>query len=77
MIQDINDIEARALLLDKSEKMLLVDKLLRSLHDSIDSNIEKAWRTEVKQRKQSLLDGTATLVSEEVVLKSARSVLKK
>ena len=77
MITDKEEIEKSALSLDKKDKARLADLLLKSIHDDIDPDIEKAWIQEIQKRKETLKSGDASLYSASEVLEEARKRIQK
>ena len=77
MITDLKEIEDSALNLDQKNKALLADKVLQSIHGTIDPEIEQAWIDEVQKRKESLKSGKASLHSVSDVLNEARKRIQK
>ncbi len=77
MITDLKEIEYLALNLNKKDKANLADKLLRSIHGEIGSEIEQAWIDEINKRKESLKSGDASLHSASDVINEAKKRLHK
>lgn len=77
MITDYKEIQDSALELDENYRAELAKKLIDSLDQQIDDNIEQAWIDEVKRRKAEIQSGKVTPISGEEVHKAARELLKK
>ncbi|MDZ7693632.1 MAG: addiction module protein [Balneolaceae bacterium] len=77
MITDFNEIENSALKLDENHRAKLAKRLLESLDQQIDQEIEQAWIDEVNRRKKELDSGEVDPISAEEVLSNARKLLEK
>jgi putative addiction module component (TIGR02574 family) len=77
MINDFKEIEHSALELDKKRRAELAKRLIKSLDEEIDSDIEQAWIDEVARRKQEIKSGKISPLSGKEVHKEARKILKK
>lgn len=77
MNTDFKEIENSALKLDEKQRAELAKRLLESLEDQIDEDVEQAWAEELKRRKEQVESGEATTIPAEKVLKEARNLLKK
>lgn len=71
------EIERSALKLDKKRRAELAKRLLLSLDEQIDEDIEQAWIDEVNQRKKQIESGEVETIAGEEVLEKARNLLKK
>ena len=71
----INEVEAAALSLDLSGRAALAEKLLRSLEDLSQEEIEQLWADEALRRDQELDAGTAKARDGEEVLRELRTRL--
>jgi len=69
----INEVEAAALSLDLSGQAALAEKLLRSLEDLSQEEIEQLWADEALRRDQELDAGTAKARDGEEVLRELRT----
>jgi len=74
---DFKEIERSALKLDEKQRAELAKRLLISLEETIDEDIEKAWIEEVKRRKAQVESGEVKTIPGEKVLERARNLLKK
>ena len=77
MITNFKDIEHSALELDKKRRAELAKRLIKSLDEEIDSDIEQAGIDEVTRRKEEIKSGKVSPLSGEEVHKEARKILKK
>jgi putative addiction module component (TIGR02574 family) len=77
MTTNFNEIENLALKLDENHRAELAKRLLASLDQKIDQEIEQAWIEEVHRRKKELNSGDVTPISAEEVLSNARKLLQK
>ena len=69
----INEVEAAALSLDLSGRAALAEKLLRSLEDPSQEEIEQLWAEEALRRDEELDTGKATARDGEEVLRELRA----
>ncbi|MBO6586150.1 MAG: addiction module protein [Gracilimonas sp.] len=76
MITDYKEIQNSALELDENHRAELAKKLIDSLDQRIDDDIEQAWIDEVKRRKAEIQSGKVTPISGQEVHKAARKLLK-
>lgn len=77
MLNDFKEIKESALQLDEKLRAELAKRLISSLDDHVDEDIEQAWIQEVKRRKDEINSGKITPVLGEYVHKAARERLKK
>ncbi len=77
MITDYKKIQHSALELDENHRAELAKKLIDSLDQQIDDDIEQVWIDEIKRRKAEIKSGKVTPVSGQEVHKAARELLKK
>ena len=77
MSTDYKEIQHSALELDENQRADLAKKLIDSLDQQFDDDIEQAWMDEVKRRKAEIQSGTVSLISGQEVHKAARDLLKK
>jgi len=77
MVTNFKEIENSALKLNQKQRAELAKRLLLSLEDQIDENIEQAWIDEINRRKQQVESGQVTTIPAEQVLEKARNILKK
>lgn len=74
---DFKEIEQSALKLDEKHRAELAKRLLISLEESIDEDIEQAWMDEINRRKAQVESGDVETIPGEEVLEKARNLLKK
>lgn len=74
---DFKEIEQSALKLDERHRAELAKRLLISLEESIDQDIEQAWIDEINRRKAQIESGEVESIPGEEVLEKARNLLKK
>lgn len=77
MISDYKEIQHSALELDEKHRAELAKKLIDSLDQQIDDDIEQAWIDEVKRRKDEIKSGKVGAISGQEVHKAAREFLEK
>ena len=77
MITDFEEIQNSALELDENHRAELAKKLIDSLDQHFDEDIEQAWIDEIKRRKAEIKSGKITPISGQEVHKAARELLKK
>jgi glucose-6-phosphate-specific signal transduction histidine kinase len=77
MITDFKEIQHSALELDEQHRAELAKKLIDSLDQQIDDNIDQAWIDEIKKRKAQIKSGEVAPLSGREVHKAARELLKK
>lgn len=74
---DFKEIEQSALELDKEHRAELAKRLLISLEETIDEDIEQAWMDEINRRKAQVESGEVKTIPGEEVLEKARNLLSK
>ena len=72
----ISEIEAAALNLDINARAALAEKLLRSLEDISQEEIDRLWADEALRRDQELDSGKATARDAEDVFRDLRARFK-
>ena len=73
---DTVTIEREALHLPVSERAKLAHKLLLSLEDMSESEIEAAWLDEAERRAREIDQGLVRLISAKEVSRKARDLLR-
>lgn len=63
MITDFKEIQHSALKMDENHRAELAKKLIDSLDQRIDDDIEQAWIDEIKRRKAEIKSGKVTPIS--------------
>ncbi len=76
MLQDIHEIEEKALKLSPRERALLAEHLIRSLDGEDDPEAEKLWIKEAERRLKEYRAGKIKARSAEEVFKETYSKLK-
>ena len=71
----VEELEAEALKLNPSSRAKLATKLLSSLEDLSDAEIERLWAEEALRRNEELDKGTASARPAEDVIREARARL--
>lgn len=71
----VEQVETEALKLDPEARARLAEKLLRSLDDLSDQDIQQLWAEEAVRRDAELDSGAATMRDAEDVFRDARSRL--
>jgi hypothetical protein len=74
---DFKEIEQSALNLDEKSRAELAKRLLVSLEETIDEDIEQAWIEEIKHRKAQVESGEVETIPGKEVLEKARNLIKK
>lgn len=77
MITDYKEIQQSALELDENDRADLAKKLIDSLDQHIDDDIEQAWIDEIKRRKAEIKSGKVDPIPGHEVHKVARELLNK
>ena len=77
MNTDYKEIQQSALELDENHRAELAKKLIDSLDQRVDDDIEQAWVDEVKRRKEEIKSGKVNPIPGQEVHKAARELLKK
>ena len=77
MAGNYKNIEKSALKLKEKDRAELAKRLLISLEDNVDEDIEQAWIAEINRRRKEIDSGEVEMVPEEKVLAEARNILKK
>jgi hypothetical protein len=76
VIMDSATIESEALLLPLSDRTRLAHKLLLSLEQLSESEVEKAWFDETERRAREIDEGLVQLISALEVSRKARELLR-
>ncbi len=74
---EFKEIENSALKLDEKHRAELAKRLIKSLDEHADEDIEQAWIDEVHCRKEEIKSGKVTPIPGEQVHKEARNLLNK
>lgn len=73
---NIEELEAEALKLDLHGRAKLAEKILRSLDEPSEKEIEQLWLEEALRRKKELEEGRATARDADEVFRDASARLK-
>ncbi len=76
MTSRIKKIEKEALQLTSRERAILAERLLHSLDDEEDADVERAWVEEAERRYKEFKQGNTTARSIDEVLREIRSELQ-
>jgi Putative addiction module component len=63
---------AEILSLPSEARAILADKLIESLEFDIDTNIQSAWSSEAKKRRDEVWDGSVRVIPGDEALAQAR-----
>jgi putative addiction module component (TIGR02574 family) len=77
VITDFREIENSALELNEKQRAALAKRLINSLDEHVDENIDQAWIDEVRRRKVEIKSGKVTTVPAEEIHREARKILDK
>jgi putative addiction module component (TIGR02574 family) len=77
MITDFKEIENSALNLDEKNRAELAKRLLISLENQVDDDIEQAWINEINRRNKEIESGEAKMIPAEDVFAKARKILER
>ena len=72
----IEKITQEALALPTDLKVRLVEQLIESLESSIDKEIQSAWISEAKQRKNEAIDGIIEVIPGDEALAEVRKMIQ-
>lgn len=72
----VEELSQRARALSPDDRARLAEKLLESLHDDTDRDIEAAWDAEIQRRVAEVESGAVKLVAAEEVFDEIRDLLK-
>ena len=75
-IMAVDKVEKQLMELDINSRAKLASKLLKSLEELSEDEIEKLWAEEAFRRDEELTKGKAKSINADVVFKNARSRLK-
>lgn len=76
MADRARQIEREALGLEPAERARLAQRLIVSLDDSSDPDVERLWLEEAERRLDELLAGTAVARPADDVMRRARAALR-
>lgn len=72
----IDKITQEALALPKDLKIQLVEQLMESLESNIDEQIQSAWITEVKKRRDEIIKGMVEVIPGDEALAKVRQIIE-
>jgi putative addiction module component (TIGR02574 family) len=72
----VEELSAKASALPPEERARLAEKLLASLQETADTDIDVAWGEEIQRRIAEIENGTAKLVPAEEVFAEVRRLIK-
>jgi Putative addiction module component len=72
----IADLEKEALALDAPQRAQLAERLLESLDELSEREVERLWFEEAERRSRALDRGELESIPAEVVLREARNALR-
>jgi putative addiction module component (TIGR02574 family) len=70
------ELESKALRLSRRERARLAQRLISSLDQEVDADVEKLWLEEAERRLGELKSGKVAGVPAEKVIRKARSALR-
>ena len=76
MTKPARELESQALRLSRRERARLAQRLLSSLDQEVDADVEKLWRQEAERRLGELKSGKAAGIPAQKVIRRARSMLR-
>lgn len=77
MARPLKEIEQELLSLPQRERAELAHRLIVSLDEGKENNVDAYWRDELDRRQRELESGTAELIPAEEAMRRARAALKK
>ena len=75
MTQEANELLQKALTLPEQERAELAGRLIASLDDSVDPEVEEAWQQEVVRRLHEVQSGKSKPIPWEEVQQKGRTLL--
>jgi putative addiction module component (TIGR02574 family) len=76
MSMPARELESKALRLSRRERARLAQRLISSLDQEVDADVEKLWLEEAERRLGELKSGKVAGVPVEKVVRKARSALR-
>ena len=77
MARPLKEIEQELLSLPQRARAELAHRLIVSLDEGKDDDVDAYWRDELDRRQREIENGTAELIPAEEVMRRARAALKK
>ena len=75
-MRSLDQIAAEILLLPNISRAMLADKLIESLEFDIDTNIQSAWISVAKQRRDEVRDGVVRVIDGDEALAQIRQSIE-
>lgn len=72
----VEELSQRARALSPNDRARLAEKLLESLHENADPDIEAAWDAEIRRRVAEVESGSVKLIPAEEVFDEIRQFLR-
>jgi putative addiction module component (TIGR02574 family) len=76
MTKPAREVESKALRLSRKERARLAQRLISSLDQEVDADVEKLWLREADRRLGELKSGKVSGIPAEKVIRKARSMLR-
>ena len=76
MTEPARKLESKALRLSRRERARLAQRLISSLDQEVDANVEKLWLQEAERRLGELTSGKVAGIPAAKVIRKARSTLR-
>jgi len=76
MANAARELESKVLKLSRGERARLAQRLISSLDQEVDADVEKLWLQEAERRLGELKSGKVVGIPAEKVVKKARSALR-
>jgi putative addiction module component (TIGR02574 family) len=76
MARPARELESQALKLSRRERARLAQRLISSLDQEVDADVERLWLAEAERRLAELKSGKVAGIPAEKVLRKVRSALR-
>jgi putative addiction module component (TIGR02574 family) len=76
MTKPAREVESKALRLSRKERARLAQRLISSLDQEVDADVEKLWLREAERRLGELKSGKVAGIPAEKVIRKVRSMLR-
>lgn len=76
MSKPVRELESQALRLPRRERARLAQRLISSLDQEVDADVEKLWLQEAERRLGELKSGKVAGIPAQKVMRKARSALR-
>ncbi len=77
MARPLKEIEQELLALSRKERADIVLRVIRSLDEGVEEDVDAYWKEELVRRSQEIESGTAKLIPAEAVFEQARKRFSK